>query len=176
MEQRKDDGQKEQRHEDALREDLDFAFRNLEADAVFLSECGEIEYGLIRNLWMDLLCRIVPRRFTSIIHQSHYTSIVDVSRLKMLVGPSLRGPMTNLPHHRYRMCQYLEIMRRDSADKPIQVFNVHCPASGAKPYGNQVREDVLNWLKQHAKKTVIGGDLNLNVVRHRTKMASLTQC
>ena len=139
------------KHEDALKEDLDYAFRTLDADAVFLSECGEIEYGLRHDLWMKLLNRIVPARFTSIIHESHYTSIADESRIKILVGPSLRGPMTNLPNHRYRMCQYLEIMRRDSADKPIQVFNVHCPASGQRPYGTQVREDVANWLKKQSE-------------------------
>ena len=62
-------GKKSQRHEDALQEDLDFAFYDLDADAVFLSECGEIEYGLRLNLWMNLLRRIVPARFTSIFHQ-----------------------------------------------------------------------------------------------------------
>ena len=77
--------------------------------------------------------------------------------------------MTNLPDHGYRMCQYLEIIRRDSADKPIQVFNVHCPASGQRPYGTQVREDVANWLKNKAKLGVIGGDLNFNVVNLKTQ-------
>ena len=121
-------------HEEALKEDLDYAFDELDADAVFLSECGEIEYGLRPNLWMDLLRRIVPARFTSIIHQSHYTSIVDESRIKILVGPLLRGPMTMLSDHKYGMCQYLELKRKGSADKPIQVFNVHCPSSKQKQF------------------------------------------
>ena len=157
-------GKKNEKHEAALQEDLDLAFHNLDADAVFLSECGEIEYGLRQDLWMDLLSRIVPARFTSIIHQSHYTSIVDESRLKILVGPTLKGPMTNLPSHYYRMCQYLEIKRKDSADKPIQVFNVHCPSSKRRNYGPQARDDVVNWLKNKARLGVIGGDLNFSVV------------
>ena len=144
-------GKKRQKHETALKQDLNYAFDVLDADAVFLSECGEIEYGLPGEEWMSLLHRICPKRCRTIKHQSHYTAIIDTDRLKINHGPKLKGPMTDLQGHGYRMCQYLEIKHRNSAAKPIQVFNVHCPASDKKPFPPTVRVDVASWLKQKSE-------------------------
>ena len=113
---------------------------------------------------MELLYRICPKRCTSIEHQSHYTSIVDQNRVKIKSGPKLKGPTTNLQDHSYRMCQYLEIQGHNSAAKPIQVFNVHCPASKKHPYGSHVRKDVAEWLQKNTRgPAVIGGDINHSV-------------
>ena len=114
---------------------------------------------------MSILRRVCPDRFTSIVHQSHYTSIVDESRIEITTGPELRGPMTNLHDHDYRKCQFLEIRRQDSADKPIQVFNVHCPSSNQKRFKTQVRGDVIRWLKSKIVRGVIGGDLKFRCCR-----------
>ena len=73
-------GGNRQDHENALQKDLDYASDNLQADAIFLSECGEIEQGLKMPDWTALLRRILPARCNSIVHQSHYTSIVDKQR------------------------------------------------------------------------------------------------
>ena len=58
-------------HEKALKKDLKYAFDNLTADGIFLSECGEVGEGLDEEHWMDSLVRILPDRYTKIIQQSH---------------------------------------------------------------------------------------------------------
>ena len=121
-------GENNKEHEKKLKADLEYAWKTWDADAIFLSECGEIQYGLHFDDWLALLRRILPDRFTSIHHESHYTSIVDENRLEILRGPHLRGPLTDLINHAYRMCQYLTVIRQNSADKPIAIVNLHCPA------------------------------------------------
>ena len=48
-------------HEQSLTEDLDVALTSHKADVVLLSECGEIEEGLIEKLWMPLVRKISGR-------------------------------------------------------------------------------------------------------------------
>ena len=144
-------GADRRRHETLLQHDLQYALNVLYADIVLLSECGEIEAGLPEQAWLRILRDICGEDF-DITHQSHYTSIVRTSTVRILSGPTLKGPMTALEHHAYRKCQHLQVVPKweseDSAFKPIDVFNVHSPASGKRPLGSQVHSDVTDWFNQ----------------------------
>ena len=94
-------------HERKLEADLKYAFTVLEADIVLLSECGEIEIGLPQKKWAAIMNRICGDAFEW-VHQSHYTSIVRRATVRVLDGPRLRGPLTQLEGHGYRQCQYLK--------------------------------------------------------------------
>ena len=80
--------------------------------------------------------RICPNPSIVIVHQSHYTAIINTARVKIIDGPKLKGPMTKLPNHKYRMCQYVVLQGLlNSAAKPMQVFNIHLPG---KHYWNKL--------------------------------------
>ena len=76
---------------------------------MLLSECGEIEVGLPHKQWVPLLANICGTDY-DITHQSHYTAIVNKTTVRVIEGPILRGPMTLLPNHDYRKCQYLKVV------------------------------------------------------------------
>ena len=51
-----------EKHEKSLTEDLDVALKLYKADVVLLSECGEIEEGLIEELWLPLVRKVAGLR------------------------------------------------------------------------------------------------------------------
>ena len=119
------------RHERTLAADIQAALHEFSADVLLLSECGEVDVGLIEKEWLPMLDRICGPGF-DIKHQGHYTSIVRLSNVKIVSKPSLKGPLTTNPHHAYRMCQHLQVVPVDSVDKPIDLYNIHSPASNKK--------------------------------------------
>ena len=148
------------KHENTLSNDLRAALDDFNADAVLLSECGQINYGLTPSLFLPMLRGICGTGF-HISHQSHYTSIVRESTMEITVEPSLKGPLTTHPGHEFRMCQHLQVRVKDSVAKPIDIFNVHSPSSAAKPLIFTVRGHILKWFLNNMKEqTIIGGDLN----------------
>ena len=68
------------RHEQMLTADIRTALGDFQADAVLLSECGEIGIGLDATKWLEMLRRICSSDF-AVCHQSHYTSIVRLSTM-----------------------------------------------------------------------------------------------
>ena len=56
-------------------EDFKVALLEYDADLLLLSECGEIEEGLIECLWLPLVRKLAGPGF-AVTHQSHYASIV----------------------------------------------------------------------------------------------------
>ena len=62
-----------EQHKMTLKHDLSTALGELGADCVLLSECGVIETGLDKNMWLSLLRSICGEGF-AMCHQSHYTS------------------------------------------------------------------------------------------------------
>ena len=82
---------------------------------------------------MALMQRIDEKAEWLIEHQSHYTSLVRKATVTVEEGPILRGPLSNQTAHWYRQCQYLRVINKDNAAKPIGLFNLHSPASGGKP-------------------------------------------
>ena len=94
-----------------------------------------------------------------VTHQSHYTCIVRHETVEVLEAPSLKGPLS--PAQPFRMCQHLRVQLKDSAYKPIDLFNVHSPSSDKHKLIPTVRADILKWLSQNAgARSLIGGDLN----------------
>ena len=71
-------GQYREKHEKSLTEDLDVALKSYKADVVLLSECGEIEEGLVQKLWLPLVRKIAGPGF-AVKHEGHYTSIVRLN-------------------------------------------------------------------------------------------------
>ena len=106
-----------------------WGFVELDADIVFLCECGEVVYGL-GDEWTAILKNVCPDRIDHINHDSHYTALIDTNLLNIEKGPYLKGPMLQLQGHNFRMCQYVKVSIRNSAAKPIEVFNIHNPSSG----------------------------------------------
>ena len=81
--------------------------------------------------------------------------------MEVTAEPSLQGPLTILPNHEYRMCQHLQVVVKGSAGKPIDIYNVHSPASRERRLVLTVREHVLQWFARNAgTQALIGGDLN----------------
>ena len=79
--------------------------------------------------------------------------------MEVLEGPSLKGPLCQA--HAYRMCQHLRVRLKDSAAKPIDLFNVHSPSSAHRPLTPAVRGQILAWFRRNAgSRALIGGDLN----------------
>ena len=116
------------KHEKTLRRDLSEATETKVADVILLSECGEIGVGLGPD-WEPLVRSCCGPGF-AVAHQSHYTSIVRTSTMEVLEGPELKGPLCR--EHDFRMVQYLKVRLRDSAEKPIKIFNLHSPSSNTK--------------------------------------------
>ena len=71
-------GKYREKHEKSLTEDLDVALKSYKADVVLLSECGEIEEGLVQKLWLPLVRKIAGPGF-AVKHEGHYTSIVRLN-------------------------------------------------------------------------------------------------
>ena len=155
-------GKDSKRHEKTLADDIHAALHEYNVDLLFLSECGEIEEGLLEDLWLPLVRRLAGPGFV-VTHQSHYTSIVRLNTVHIRQGPELLGPMSTWPGHEYRKCQRLCIEFKDSADEPIWVFNVHSPSSKKRPLISTVRKQILEWfLGNVGDRAIIGGDLNSN--------------
>ena len=129
------------KHEETLSQDLRTALFDFNADLVLLSECGKIVEGLDETLWLPMLRRICGPGFT-VRHQSHYTSIVGVATMKVTQQPTLKGPLSSLPGHEYRMCQHLQVVMNDSVPKPIDI--VHSPASMKHPLTPTLQEHILH--------------------------------
>ena len=148
------------KHERTLAEDLTEAIDELHADVILLSECGEVGCGLTESTWLPLLRRVVGPGF-AIRHQGHYTSIVRLATVAVEQGPTLVGPLTSIREHEYRKCQHLRVRMKDSAAKPIDLYNVHSPSSKRHPLTASVRADILLWFAVNAgNRALIGGDLN----------------
>ena len=137
-------GQQRMKHEQTLGDDIRVALHEYNVDVLLLSECGEIEKGLRQDLWLPLVRRLVGPGYV-VKHESHYTSIVRLHTVNVRQGPELLGPMTTHPGHEYRKCQSLCIEFKDSAEKPIKIFNVHSPSSGLHKLGPLVRKHILQW-------------------------------
>ena len=147
-------------HERTLTRDLREAIDEHHADVIFLSECGEIGIGFPGDRWLALLRRCVGPGFT-IVHQSHYTSIVRFATVDVEEGPTLVGPLTRHPEHDYRTCQHLRVAMKGSAAKPIDLFNVNSPASKKHPLNTTRRAEIFQWFANNAgSRALIGGDLN----------------
>ena len=152
--------EKPEKHELSLAADILTALDDFSADLVLLSECGEVGIGLDPEQWLPMIGRICGPGF-AVTHQSHYTSIVRKDTMEVTAEPSLQGPLTILPNHEYRMCQHLQVVVKGSAGKPIDIYNVHSPASRERPLVLTVREHVLQWFARNAgTQALIGGDLN----------------
>ena len=161
--QGKMEGKNSHKHEQALANDLHEALREHKADAVMLSECGAIGEGLEDYNWTAYLENICGPGY-AIKHQSHYTSILRLESVEVLSEPKLMGPMTTCYLHEKRTCQHVRVKVRGSSEKPIDIFNVHSPASKEYPLDSTVRSHVLRWLYDHAGPcTIIGGDLNTSL-------------
>ena len=79
----------------------------------------------------------------------------------MIEAPSLKGPLTTLAGHGYRMAQHLKVQFKYSADKPIDLWNCHSPSSSLRPLTFTVRQHVLQYFGRFAgPMALIGGDLN----------------
>ena len=129
-------------------------------DVLLLWECGEVGIGLNPKLWDPMIRRICGPGF-SVTHQGHYTSIVKLATMQITAEPSLQGPLTTWVGHEYRMCQHLQVALKDSVAKPIDIYNVHSPASKKHPLIATVRQDILKWFRLNVKScALIGGDLN----------------
>ena len=92
------EGRNRAKHLETLRADLGCALLNFHADAVMLSECGEVDIGLEQHNWIAIIQNICGPGF-AVAHQSHYTSIIRVATLNVLSEPKLMGPMTPLDGH-----------------------------------------------------------------------------
>ena len=149
--------------EKKLEQDLKQCFEVDGVDVLLLCECGEIGVGLPKQQWLAMLRRIVGDTY-DIVHQSHYTCLVNKLTVKVLVPPELRGPLSPDPAHHYRMAQCLVVELKDSAGKPIQLVNVHSPACQKHPLTPSTREHICRWLGQNTRSHVlIGGDLKSNL-------------
>ena len=130
---------KPKKHEETLYKDLRVAMGTKAADTILFCECGDIGDGL-GHKWLEMVRRCCGPGFV-VTHQSHYTSIVRKSTVEVLEGPSLKGPLCR--EHDYRMCQHLKVRLRDSAAKPIDLFNLHSPTSTKRPLTATTREQIL---------------------------------
>ena len=147
-----------EKHELSLAADILTALDDFSADLVLLSECGEVGIGLDPEQWLPMIGRICGPGF-AVTHQSHYTSIVRKDTMEVTAEPSLQETLTILPNHEYRMCQHLQVVVKGSAGKPIDIYNVHSPASRERPLVLTAREHVLQWFARNAgTQTLIGGD------------------
>ena len=92
-----------------LNADIKDALNAFTADLVLLSECGEAGIGLDRDKWLPLLRRICGDGY-AIEAQGHYTSIVKTETIEFTPLPSLKGPLSTLRSHGYRMCQHMQVI------------------------------------------------------------------
>ena len=149
------------KHEKALSEDLNQAIVDYDPSGIFLSECGEIDKGLPKDEWLALLSRSLPDGYRVWCH-SHYTCILKVDDVDVLEPPRLSESMVTQPGHEYRRCQRVVVQFRNSAAKPITLYNVHSPASQKHPLRAFAREQIMDWFGGLAEERVlIGGDLNM---------------
>ena len=151
-------------HEATLGADIRVALNVFNIDVLLLSECGEVDEGLTPNLWLPMIRRICGPGF-DVTHQGHYTSIVKRATMQITAEPSLRGPLTTVPHHAYRMCQHLQVVLKGSGAKPIHLYNCHSPASSKHPLTPLVRRHILEWFLQNmGPQAILGGNLNSSVL------------
>ena len=148
-----------QRHEQNLTNDIRQAIGRFDADIILLSECGTINEGLPPE-FEAMLHRIVGPEF-DLTHQSHYTAIVRRATVQVIEAPSLKGPLSPLPKHFYRLAQHLKVQIRDSAEMPIDVWNCHSPSSKRYPFSRMVRQHILQYFAINSgPRALIAGDLN----------------
>ena len=152
------------RHEATLYEDLQRAIRRYDPAGIFLCECGESGEGLPEQEWMALLRRVLGPQYTIWVG-SEYTCILKLAVVNVVVPPGLRGPLSPSPNHAFRMCQHVQVSFRNSAEKPIDLFNVHAPSSKKRPLPAFVRAQMLEWFVEHSgDRALIGGDLNSSLL------------
>ena len=150
------------KHEKQLSQDLNQAIEDYDPSGIFLSECGEVAEGLPIEQWTALLERILPVGYQIWCH-SHYTCILKLDDVIVIEAPSLSASMCTLPGHEFRRCQKVVVQFRNSAGKPIALYNVHSPASKKHPLGSYPREQIMNWFGElTSERTLIGGDLNMS--------------
>ena len=151
-----------QKHEQELSQDLNQAINDYTPSGIFLSECGEIEEGLPNVEWMALLRRILPAGYEIWTH-SHYTCILKLGDVEVISPPQLSESMCTLPGHLYRKCQHVVVSFKNSAAKPIALYNVHSPTSKKHHLTAFAREQILDWFgRLPTDRTLIGGDLNMS--------------
>ena len=171
-----------------LRVDIVKAIIEHKADIIALSELGRVNTGLGRTLsiWKesnslpkenhyhlveDMLLEIVdteqvrnrnPASFT-VYAMGHYGLLVANDRVRVVVEPTMVGPMCT--HQAFRKAQRFAFVPISSSDeypaKPVELWNIHSPASNKHPYGPLAREQVCEFCQRHGGERVIwGGDLN----------------
>ena len=172
----------------ALRKDLVTAIFKHKADIIALSELGEVNIGLGCSLstWKeskspakdddshiveDMLLEVVdtkevrarnPAGF-SVYAMGHYGLLVANDFVRIVDEPTIVGPLC--PHQVFRKAQRFSFVPLSSSDenpaKPVELWNIHCPASKNHPYGSLAREQVCKFCQKHGGERVIwGGDLN----------------
>ena len=159
-----------------------------DADIIALSELGGIEEGLGPSLasWKvsvraakpgdyhlveDMLHELVDdprikekRPSGWIVHAiNHYGLLVSKDTVQIVDEPARVGPMSSL--HAYRVaqrCSFRAISNIvEKPVKPVELWNVHCPASARYPYGPLARTEVCQFLQNKSGRRVIwGGDIN----------------
>ena len=97
----------------------------------------------------------------------HYGLLVANDFVRIVDEPTLVGPMCS--HHAYRKAQRFSFVPVSSSDenpaKPVELWNIHCPASANWPYGPLARQEVPAFCQKHGGERVIwGGDLNQTFV------------
>ena len=97
--------------------------------------------------------------------QSHYACIIRTCRIDVAKEPSLIEALSPLADHVYRRCQHLQVtLKSQIAYEPIDVYNLHSPASKTCPLTSTVREQILRWLFINAgRRALVGGDLNTSL-------------
>lgn len=122
------------------------------AGLMLLCECGEAGEGLGRKRWVPMLERICGDRYEIYVHGC-YTTIVKLQTVEFTKEPSLRGP--------FRMCQYMQVIVKGIAGKPINVFNRHSTSSPKGRLPPAVREHILFWFADRiSPQALLGGDLD----------------
>ena len=119
--------------------------------------CCQIGQGRDSAQWLPMRQRITGPEF-SVTHQSHYTSIVNLSTVDVQTELWLQEPLTSLPQHDYRMCQHPQVVFKGSAGKPIDLYNFFTVPT-------MVRQHILYWIVRNSRKRalIIGWGLSFHV-------------
>ena len=128
------------------------------------------DYHLVEDLLQDLVDDpdIIAKRPSgwSVHASAHYGLLVSKDRVQLVDAPERVGPMTS--HQRYRVAQRCSFRAiSNSVEKPVrpvELWNVHCPASQKYPYGPLARKEVCQFLQRNSSRRVIwGGDINQSI-------------
>ena len=168
-----------------LRNDVQKSILLYSADIIAISELGRIEFGLGNALakWKnsngapktgnlhlveDMLHELVdgsavdaknPAGF-EVYASNHYGIIIAKDTVRLIDLPHAVGPVcTHQPWRMAQRCIFTSAI--NSAVKPVELWNVHAPASKIHPYGPLAREQSCSFLQQKARPRAIwGGDIN----------------